>query len=128
MHGVERVLKVGNRLGEGPLWSVDEGILYWVDIEGNRLYRFRPAARGAPEAPQPEAWNLGRLSRAFSSQAPSGPEKWLMQGTPPKSPKAPRRGVVFALRRVGTSDPWRPWTANGDAAGTGRSRFFSDQG
>ena len=43
MDEVERVLKIGNRLGEGPLWSVDEGALYWVDIEGNRLYRFRPA-------------------------------------------------------------------------------------
>ena len=43
MDKVERVLRIGNRLGEGPLWSVDEGALYWVDIEGNRLYRFRPA-------------------------------------------------------------------------------------
>jgi len=43
MDQVERVLKIGNRLGEGPLWSVDEGVLYWVDIEGNRLYRFLPA-------------------------------------------------------------------------------------
>jgi sugar lactone lactonase YvrE len=43
MDEVERVLRIGNRLGEGPLWSVDEGALYWVDIEGNRLYRFRPA-------------------------------------------------------------------------------------
>lgn len=43
MDQAERVLKIGNRLGEGPLWSVDEGVLYWVDIEGNRLYRFLPA-------------------------------------------------------------------------------------
>lgn len=43
MDEVERVLRIGNRLGEGSLWSVDEGVLYWVDIEGNRLYRFRPA-------------------------------------------------------------------------------------
>src|SRR5690349_8641357 len=26
-------------LGETPVWSVAEGALYWIDIEGRRLYR-----------------------------------------------------------------------------------------
>ena len=30
--------------GEGPLWHPDEGVLYWVDIPGARLYRYRPAS------------------------------------------------------------------------------------
>lgn len=32
-----------DRLGEGPLWSVREGALYWVDILGRRLNRLSPA-------------------------------------------------------------------------------------
>jgi len=30
--------------GEGPLWSPEEGCLYWVDIPRGRLYRHRPDA------------------------------------------------------------------------------------
>ena len=30
------------RLGEGPLWSVREQALYWVDILGYRLHRYSP--------------------------------------------------------------------------------------
>lgn len=30
------------RLGEGPMWSVKEGALYWVDILDRRLHRYSP--------------------------------------------------------------------------------------
>jgi sugar lactone lactonase YvrE len=36
-------LQLGNRLGEGPLWSREEDVLYWVDIEASRFHRYRPA-------------------------------------------------------------------------------------
>jgi len=39
---VEHLLKAQNKLGEGPLWSVREQALYWVDIEGDCFYRFYP--------------------------------------------------------------------------------------
>src|SRR3546814_4380627 len=29
-------------LGEGPLWSPRERSLYWVDIVGQRVFRYRP--------------------------------------------------------------------------------------
>lgn len=29
-------------LGEGPVWNVQEGVLYWLDIKGQRLHRFNP--------------------------------------------------------------------------------------
>ena len=44
MNNVEHVLPCRNKLGEGPLWSVDEQKLYWVDILGNSFSRFDPAS------------------------------------------------------------------------------------
>jgi len=43
-------------LGEGPMWSAREQVLYWIDIVGRRLLRLRPAdgrvdARELPYAP-----------------------------------------------------------------------------
>jgi sugar lactone lactonase YvrE len=29
-------------LGEGPVWVAREGALYWVDIKGRRIHRYRP--------------------------------------------------------------------------------------
>ncbi len=43
MSEVAHVLSVHNKLGEGPLWSVEEQALYWVDIQDNCFFRFHPA-------------------------------------------------------------------------------------
>src|SRR5829696_8789018 len=29
-------------LGEGPMWSVREQVLYWIDIVSRRIFRLRP--------------------------------------------------------------------------------------
>lgn len=42
MSEVEHVLAVRNILGEGPVWSVEEQALYWIDIEGGSYHRFDP--------------------------------------------------------------------------------------
>ena len=34
---IECVLECGNHLGEGPVWDVEEGCLYWVDGTGRRV-------------------------------------------------------------------------------------------
>ena len=44
---IECLLECGNHLGEGPLWDVEEGCLYWVDGTGRRvgnpsIWRWRP--------------------------------------------------------------------------------------
>jgi sugar lactone lactonase YvrE len=44
MDNVEHVLPCRNKLGEGPLWSIDEQKLYWVDITSNSFSRFDPAS------------------------------------------------------------------------------------
>lgn len=40
----ENVVASQSKLGEGPLWSVDEQSLYWVDIHRQRVERFHPAS------------------------------------------------------------------------------------
>lgn len=45
MYEVEHLLAIQNTLGEGPLWSVEEQRLYWVDIDERCFYRLDPAAR-----------------------------------------------------------------------------------
>ena len=40
---VEIVLQIPTILGEGPLWSVDEQVLYWLDIFRPTINRFDPA-------------------------------------------------------------------------------------
>src|SRR5579862_1461075 len=34
---IECVLECGNHLGEGPVWDVEQGCLYWVDGTGRRV-------------------------------------------------------------------------------------------
>ena len=43
MEQVQRLLHLNNRLGEGPVWNVNEHALYWVNIDGNCFYRYHPA-------------------------------------------------------------------------------------
>jgi sugar lactone lactonase YvrE/DNA-binding IclR family transcriptional regulator len=40
---VDHLLHCGNQLGEGPVWSVAEQRLYWVDILETAVHRFAPA-------------------------------------------------------------------------------------
>ena len=43
-----------NRLGEAPVWDVAEQALYWVDIEGRLLQRYRPATGSVDRWAMPE--------------------------------------------------------------------------
>ncbi len=52
----------GAVLGEGPLWVAEENALYWVDIKGRRLHRYRLNDAEAASWPMPEnlAWVIPR--------------------------------------------------------------------
>ncbi len=43
MTSVEVAVPAGAELGECPVWSADEQVLYWTDIEGRLLHRYDPA-------------------------------------------------------------------------------------
>ena len=36
-YSIECVVSNGNHLGEGPIWDVEQGVLYWVDGTGRRV-------------------------------------------------------------------------------------------
>ena len=44
-----------NLIGESPVWSVREQVLYWVDVEGKAVQRFTPASNLVERWPVPEA-------------------------------------------------------------------------
>ncbi len=47
----EHILSVRNELGEGPVWHVGEGALYWTDIEKSCYHRFHPATAAHETVP-----------------------------------------------------------------------------
>jgi len=49
------VLDIGASLGECPLWSIDEQVLYWIDINAPSLNRFDPARGDNAAMPMPES-------------------------------------------------------------------------
>ena len=38
------VLHCDNLLGEAPMWHAQEEALYWLDINGEKMWRFHPAS------------------------------------------------------------------------------------
>ncbi len=48
------VVDAKNKLGEVPVWDVEEQALYWVDIEGALLQRFHPATGAVRRWEMPE--------------------------------------------------------------------------
>ena len=78
------VWPAGALLGEGTLWSQREQALYWVDILGRRLHRFRPADASR------ESWTFAEEISAVAEHA-----------------SAP--GLIVTLRRgFAHFDPRRP--------------------
>jgi len=57
------VLDARASLGEGPVWSVEEQVLYWVDINAPSLNRFDPATGRNAAMPMPESIGCFALRR-----------------------------------------------------------------
>jgi len=62
----ERVLDARNAVGESPVWRVAEQALYWVDIEGRSLWRWRAADAVATH------WTLPEMAGCIAPHAGGG--------------------------------------------------------
>lgn len=58
------VLDIEASLGECPVWSASERVLYWVDINAPALYRFEPATGRNAAMPMPESIGCFALRRS----------------------------------------------------------------
>ena len=68
---IECVLQCENHLGEGPVWDVEEGRLYWVDGTGRRVGK--PALwRLDPKSGKTENWALARDVGALALRRKGG--------------------------------------------------------
>ena len=56
-YSIECVVNDANHLGEGPIWDVEEGVLYWVDGTGRRVGK-ASVWRLDPRTGQTKIWSL----------------------------------------------------------------------
>ncbi len=76
---IECILECENHLGEGPVWDVEEGRLYWVDGTGPRVGK--PAMwRLNPKAGKVENWRLEKDIGAFALRKDGGAVMALNDG------------------------------------------------
>jgi sugar lactone lactonase YvrE len=102
------VLRVEARLGECPVWSPAEGVLYWVDILAPSLNRFDPATGANTAMPIDE--DIGCVARRAGGGFVAGLRSglWLLDDgarklrlvANPQEPGAPSRF------NDGRADPW----------------------
>lgn len=108
------VWAAGALLGEGTVWSAREQALYWVDILGHQLHRWRPAG-GAKDS-----WPMHEEISAVSERA-SAPGLLVTL----------RRDIAFfdpstgALQRLHQPEPERTGNRFNDGKCDSRGRFWA---
>ncbi len=76
---IECILECENHLGEGPVWDVEEGRLYWVDGTGRRVGK--PAIwRMDPKTGKVENWTLDKDIGALALRKDGGAVMALADG------------------------------------------------
>lgn len=68
---IECVLDCENHLGEGPVWDVEEGRLYWLDCTGPRLGK-KAVWRMDPKTGKVESWDLPKDIGAMALREKGG--------------------------------------------------------
>ena len=63
------VLDARAELGECPVWSVPEQVLYWVDIRAPALHRLDPAGGADPDLADAVADRLVRAARGVAARS-----------------------------------------------------------
>jgi len=101
------IIAANDELGEGPVWSVGDGRLWWTDIQGRRLRSLDPSSGVITDVATPErvgsyalvAGRPGTLLTAFETglayfDVKTGAVEWLFR------PEAPGSGRRFNDGRV----------------------------
>jgi sugar lactone lactonase YvrE len=115
---IERVVDCANHLGEGPVWDVEEGRLYWVDGTGRRVGN--PSIwRLDPRSGKVESWALDRDVGAMALRRDGGAVLALDDGF-----------YLFdfdsgALELISKVDADQPRTRLNDGKCDRRGRFFA---
>ncbi len=68
---IECILDCNNHLGEGPVWDVDEGRLYWLDCTGPRFGK-KAVWRMDPKTGKVESWDLPKDIGAMALREKGG--------------------------------------------------------
>ena len=89
MVAVEVAIRAGALLGECPLWSPEEAVLYWEDIDGRLVHRYDPST-GVDEA------------REF----PGRPGSMVRTSEPGRLLIAAETELVWFDWKTGTATPW----------------------
>ncbi len=76
---IECVVDCANHLGEGPIWDIEEGRLYWVDGTGRRVDK-PDMWRLDPKSGKVENWTLGRDIGAMALRRQGGAVLALADG------------------------------------------------
>ncbi len=93
---VELVVEAKAEPGEGPLWDVDEGVLWWVDIIGGAVHRYDPRT-GADTV-----LDVGKPVGAVVRRASGGLVVAVVDGFASLDPGAKK---IEMLVEVGADDP-----------------------
>lgn len=89
MVDIDVAVPAGALLGECPLWSPEEEVLYWVDINGRRVHRYDPAT-GVDEA----------------RETPGRPGSLVRTARPGLLLIASENETVWFDWETGAADPW----------------------
>lgn len=115
---IECVLECRNHLGEGPVWDVEEGRLYWVDGTGRRVGN--PAIwRMDPRTRKVENWALDKDIGAMALREGGGAVLALADGFYLFDFKTGKEEIIIPI------DPDEPRTRLNDGKCDRRGRFLA---
>ena len=117
-YSIECIIECANHLGEGPIWDVEEGRLYWVDGTGRRVGK--PAIwRYDPRDGATRSWSVNRDVGAMALTRDGNAVMALDDGFYFFDFESSR------LELIGLVDPEQPRTRLNDGKCDRRGRFFA---
>jgi len=111
------VVEAGAILGESPVWSRDEGVLWWLDIKAPALYRYDPAT-GVNDS-----WPLPQETGSIVLRKDGGLVGALRGGFAFLDVGAP--GKPVGTDWIGDPEPGRPLNRLNDGRADRQGRFWA---